>query len=194
MSRTLHSDVVSALASGAYRYVNLVQIQWDSADGGTDYLTDAQFDITDGSDTYTASAFLMSSASVEESTKVITSSIDLSISGADQTYISAIFSSGYKYIDRKVVIKIALLNDSNAIIGNTVEVFSGRISGYKLGETMDSSIITFTVANHWEDFTRINGRKTNPTSQSKHFSSDKVFEFCSGLRASNITWGVGVDA
>ena len=54
MSRTLHADVVSALASGAYRYVNLVQIQWDSADGGTDYLTDAQFDITDGSDTYTA--------------------------------------------------------------------------------------------------------------------------------------------
>ena len=194
MSRTLHADVVTALASGAYRYVNLVQIQWDSADGGTDYLTDAQFDITDVSDIYTASAFLMSSASVEETTKLSTSSIDISISGADQTYISAIFSSGYNYIDRKVVIKIALLNDSNAIIGNSVEVFNGRISGYKLGETMDSSIITFTVANHWEDFTRVNGRKTNPTSQQEHFSTDEVFEFCSGLRATNITWGVGVDA
>ena len=193
MSRTLHADVVSALASGGYRYVNLVQIQWDSADGGTDYLTDAQFDITDGLDTYTASAFLMSSAPVQESTQLNTSSIDLSISGADQTYISAIFSSGYKYIDRKVILKIALLNDSNAIIGETVQVFNGRISGYKLDESMDSSIITFTVANHWEDFSRINGRKTNPTSQHEHFSSDEVFEFCSGLRAQSITWGIGVE-
>ena len=45
MSRTLHADVISALASGGYRYVNLVQIQWDSADGGTDYLTE-EFQVT----------------------------------------------------------------------------------------------------------------------------------------------------
>ncbi len=128
MSRTLHADVVTALASGSYRYAHLIQIQWDSADGGYDYLTDAQFDITDGSDTYTATAFILSSASVEESTKITTGSIELSISGADQTYISGLISTGWDYIDRKIVIRRALLDDNNAIIGNSVIVFQGKIS------------------------------------------------------------------
>ena len=193
MSRTLHADVVTALASGTYRYAHLIQIQWDSADGGTDYLTEAQFDITDGSDTYTASAFVLSSASVEESTQITTGSIQLSLSGADQTYISGLLSSGWDYIDRKIVIRRVLLDDDNAIIGNSVIVFQGKISGYKINETMESSIITLTIANHWEDFKRVNGRKTNPTSQQKHFSSDDVFEFCSGIKAQTITWGMGVE-
>ena len=193
MSRTLHADVVTALASGSYRYAHLILIQWDTADGGYDYITDAQFDITDGTDTYTATAFILSSASVEESTKITTGSIELSISGADQTYIAGLISTGWDYIDRKIVIRRALLDDNNAIIGNSVIVFQGKISGYKINETMESSIITLSVANHWEDFSRVNGRKSNPTSQQKHFSDDKVFEFCSGLKASSINWGVGVE-
>ena len=193
MSRTLHADVVSAIASGSYRYAHLVEIQWDLANGGTDYLTDAQFDIVDGSNTFTASAFLLSSTTVEESTKISTNSIQLSISGVNQSYISALLALNYKYIDRKVLISRVILSDTGTIVGESVIVFSGRISAFKVNETFESSIVTLTVANHWEDFGRVNGRKSNPTHQSKINSTDKIFEFCSGLKAEKITWGVGVE-
>lgn len=193
MSRTLHADVVSAIASGSYRYAHLVEIQWDSSNGGTDYLTDAQFDIVDNSQTYTASAFLLSSTTVEESTKISTNSIQISISGVNQTYISALLALNYKYIDRKVVIKRVILGDTNLVVGESVIVFSGRISSFKVNETLESSIVTLTVANHWEDFGRVNGRKSNPTHQSKVDPEDEIFEFCSGLKAEKITWGVGVE-
>lgn len=193
MSRTLHADVVSAIASGSYRYAHLVEIQWDSSNGGTDYLTDAQFDIVDNSQTYTASAFLLSSTTVEESTKISTNSIQISISGVNQTYISALLALNYKYIDRKVVISRVILGDTNLVVGESVIVFSGRISSFKINETLESSIVTLTVANHWEDFGRVNGRKSNPTHQSKVDPEDEIFEFCSGLKAEQITWGVGVE-
>lgn len=193
MSRTLHADVVSAIASGSYRYAHLVEIQWDSSNGGTDYLTDAQFDIVDNSQTYTASAFLLSSTTVEESTKISTNSIQISISGVNQTYISALLALNYKYIDRKVVISRVILGDTNLVVGESVIVFSGRISSFKVNETLESSIVTLTVANHWEDFGRVNGRKSNPTHQSKVDPEDEIFEFCSGLKAEQITWGVGVE-
>ena len=193
MSRTLHADVVSAIASGSYRYAHLVEIQWDSSNGGTDYLTDAQFDIVDNSQTYTASAFLLSSTTVEESTKISTNSIQISISGVNQTYISALLALNYKYIDRKVVISRVILGDTNLVVGESVIVFSGRISSFKVNETLESSIVTLTVANHWEDFGRVNGRKSNPTHQSKVDPEDEIFEFCSGLKAEKITWGVGVE-
>lgn len=193
MSRTLHADVVSAIASGSYRYAHLVEIQWDSSNGGTDYLTDAQFDIVDNSQTYTASAFLLSSTTVEESTKISTNSIQISISGVNQTYISALLALNYKYIDRKVVISRVILGDTNLVVGESVIVFSGRISSFKINETLESSIVTLTVANHWEDFGRVNGRKSNPTHQSKVDPEDEIFEFCSGLKAEKITWGVGVE-
>ena len=192
MSRSLHADVITELATGSQRYAHLVQIQWDSGDGGTDYLTDAQFDITDGSDTYTASAFVLGSSSVEESSKINSGSISLLIGGADQTYIAGIYS-GWGYMDRKVLVKRCFLNDSNAIIGDTVTAYHGRIQGYSINESPDSSILEFTVANHWTDFKRVNGRRTNSTSQQKHFSGDDGFEYCSGLSANNITWGIGVD-
>lgn len=193
MSRTLHADVVSAIASGSYRYAHLVELQWDSSNGGTDYLTDAQFDIVDNSQTYTASAFLLSSTTVEESTKISTNSIQISISGVNQTYISALLALNYKYIDRKVVISRVILGDTNLVVGESVIVFSGRISSFKINETLESSIVTLTVANHWEDFGRVNGRKSNPTHQSKVDPEDEIFEFCSGLKAEKITWGVGVE-
>lgn len=193
MSRTLHADVVSAIASGSYRYAHLVELQWDSSNGGTDYLTDAQFDIVDNSQTYTASAFLLSSTTVEESTKISTNSIQISISGVNQSYISALLALNYKYIDRKVVIKRVILGDTNLVVGESVIVFSGRISSFKINETLESSIVTLTVANHWEDFGRVNGRKSNPTHQSKVDPEDEIFEFCSGLKAEKITWGVGVE-
>lgn len=192
MSRSLHADVITELAKGTQRYVHLIQIQWDAGDGGTDYLTDAQFDITDGSDTYTASAFVLGASSVEESSKINSGSINLMIGGADQTYISGIYG-GWGYMDRKVLVKRCFLNDSNAIIGDTVTIYHGRIQGYSINESPDSSIIEFTVANHWTDFKRVNGRRTNPTSQQKHFPEDDGFEYCSGLMAKEITWGIGVD-
>lgn len=189
MSRGLHADVITELAKGTHTYCHLVQMQWDSADGGTDYLTDAQFDITDGADTYTSSAFLLGVPSVSESARIDTGDVTLELGGSDQTYISLILG-GAGYMDRKVVIKRAWLDSSNAIIGSTATIYHGRISGYAINEDESTSVIEFDIANHWTDFKRVNGRRTNDADQQRLFPGDRGFEFCGELAQKTVKWGM----
>ena len=244
MSRTLNHEIVSSIASGQFRYCDLIEIQWDADDGGTDYLTNAQQDISYGGNTYTANAFFLGMADVQESSALNTGELNLTLGGSDQTYISLILG-GASYIDRKVLIQRLFIPDdfigtsiSSPITSLTyiddfvtggpttlelqadlilpgpmdtgtrlelgldtgdqadpvaVTLYSGRIMGYGIMENDDSTLVTLKIANHWSDFERINGRRTNDTDQKRFFPSDDGFEFCAKMREQDITWGRGID-
>ena len=51
----------------------------------------------------------------------------------------------------------------------------------------DTEII-YTLVSHWADFEKISGRKTNPTSQQRFFSTDVGMDFASQT-VLDIKWG-----
>ena len=57
-----------------------------------------------------------------------------------------------------------------------------------IGDLNGDSIINIAVANHWADFQRIEGRRTNDSSQQHFFDGDKAFEFTSQA-GKKLYWG-----
>ena len=67
---------------------------------------------------------------------------------------------------------------------------NGGTPGRLLNEivTEEETDIIYTIVSHWADFDKVNGRKTNPNSQQKFFSTDVGMEF-SALTVQDIKWG-----
>ena len=180
-SRSLSSDVKTQLASGSFNMVHLVKLELNS----TYYYTDSNSDVVDGSDTYTANGFLQGLSAVTESSNINIGSTTLRISGVNQTIISDTLNNGH--LHRAITIKRAILDDSDAVI-DTFEIYKGFVEGMSITDSGETSSVNFSVANHWADFERIEGRATNNSSQQNFFDSDLGFEFSDQVNK-RIVWG-----
>ena len=180
-SRSLSSDVKTQLASGSFNMVHLVKLELNS----TYYYTDSNSDVVDGSDTYTANGFLQGLSAVTESSNINIGSTTLRISGVNQTIISDTLNNGH--LHRAITIKRAILDDSDAVI-DTFEIYKGFVEGMSITDSGETSSVNFSIANHWADFERIEGRATNNSSQQNFFDSDLGFEFSDQVNK-RIVWG-----
>lgn len=187
MSRGLSSNLKSIIASARFRFSHLVEIQWDSADGGTDYLTDSQIDISYSGNTYVASGFLLGSDSVKETGDVTVGNLTIQLSGANQSYISKILG-GAGIIDRKVKI-YRYFQPTESGSNEALLMYYGRIIEWELTESSTSSAVLLTAGNHWADFLRVSGRRTNQTSQHRFFPSDNGFEFAGKIDPQSARFG-----
>lgn len=180
-SRSLSSDVKTQLASGSFVMAHLAKLELNT----TYYLTDFSSDVVDGSDTFTANGFLQSLGAVSESSTIDIGAISIAVSNTNQTIFSDVLNNGH--LHRKVTLKRAILDDSNAVVGSFV-IYSGFIESMAMVESSGSSLISLGVANHWADFQRIEGRRTNDSSQQHHHSGDLGFEF-SAQTGKKLFWG-----
>ena len=187
MSRGLHSTLKTELATDHLDQIHLIQFTIGST---IYYRTTAYFDITFDSNTYTAGADLLEIPSITEASKVATSTVNFSIEGASQTFISLFLNNDH--IHRPVKIFRAYLTDAGALVSNPYVIFLGYISGYGINETMTTSRISINVANHWANFEMKRGRRTNDNSQQQIFSGDKFFEFSNAMMI-DIEWGKKLD-
>jgi hypothetical protein len=181
MARGLSSAVKTQLASGSFVMANLVKLELDS----TYYYTDFSSDISDGGVTYSANGFLSSIGAVTESSRMNIGLMSLAFSAVDQTIVSDVLSNGH--LNRAVTIKRAILDNSNAVIGS-FSIYSGFIEGMSIRDSRGTSSIAFSVANHWADFARREGRRTNNSSQQHYFSEDVCFEFADQA-GKKLYWG-----
>ena len=67
-------------------------------------------------------------------------------------------------------------------------LFKGRIESFSINESIKNSKVNVSIASHWSDFSKVEGRKTNTGSQQLHFSGDLGFEFASQT-VQDIKWG-----
>ena len=92
MARTLTTALKNELLTGEIRPVHLIEIGFSTPV----YITDCGFDLTSSisgtSRTYTASPFLVGGSSFEEQVDITKTSLSLSLSGADQTFISTVLN------------------------------------------------------------------------------------------------------
>ena len=116
MARGLSSDVKTELATGVIDPVLLVLINF----GTPQYLTNAGFDITSSvsgsSQTYTASGHLKAISPVSETNKPTKNSLQISLSGVDQSMISVALSENI--INDQVKIWRGFLDDNNDLLDN----------------------------------------------------------------------------
>jgi len=186
MARTLTTAVKNELLTGEIRPVHLIEIGFSTPV----YLTDCSFNLTSSisgtSRTYTASPFLVGASSFEEQVDITKTTLNLFLSGADQTFISTVLNENI--VNDTVEIYRGLLNSSNSLIADPILLYSGNIDTFEVSETETQSNVKLMIVSHWADFDKKNGRKTNNASQQRFFSTDVGMDFASQT-VLDLKWG-----
>ena len=183
MPRGLSSAVKTKLASGKFTMAHLVKLELNTTYKYTDYAVN----IVDGSDTYVPNGFLHGIGAIAETATINIGSIDIAVSSATQTILSDVLTNGH--LNRNVTIKRTILDtDDSVVTSGTFQIYAGYIEGMSITDRQGDAIINFAVANHWADFQRIEGRRTNDSSQQHFFDGDKAFEFTSQA-GKKLYWG-----
>ena len=186
MARGLTSAVKTELATGIIDPVLLIYIGF----GTPLYLTNCGFPITSSvsgsSQTYTASGHLKAISPVSETNKPTKNSLQISLSGVDQSMISVALSENI--INDNVFIYRGYLDSNNALISDPFLLFYGTIDEYKISDNTTTANLILTVTSHWGNFSKISGRTTTDNSQQRFFSGDKGMEFAA-LTVRDIRWG-----
>jgi len=182
MSRGIHADVITELAKDSFNTAHLVSIDFETPI----YLTESQYNIDHGGNTYVSSSSLTGISDISEASDIQVGSMTIGLSGVSQEYIAILL--GQNYIDKRVVISRVVLTDINAIIGSPIVIYDGRIQSYSIKDGVNSSSISLVASSHWADFEKKSGRRTNSNSQKIHFSTDKGFEFAPNTMR-DLKWG-----
>ena len=186
MARGLSSSVKTELATGVIDPVLLVEIEF----GTPVYLTNAPFDITSSvsgsSRTYLTNGHLKHITGINETNKPTKNSLQLTLSGVDQTYISIALSENI--INKEVYIYRGFLDANNALISDPFLLFFGTIDEYRISDNTDRANLVLNLTSHWGNFEKTSGRVTTDNSQQRFFSGDKGMEFAA-LTVRDIKWG-----
>ena len=186
MTRSLSVAVKNHLATNEIKPVHLITIGFNTPQNITDCIHDLTSNISGSSITYSSSSFLVNIPEYSEETDINKSSLNLSLSGANQTYITLALAENI--VNDAVTIYRAFLDSNNAIIADPFLLYKGTIETYSIQETTTDSGLSLNIVSHWADFEKKSGRKTNNTSQQRFFSTDKGMEF-SALTLRDIKWG-----
>ena len=186
MTRSLTTAVKNELATNDIRPVHLITFGFGTPVNITDCSFSLTSSVSGSSVTYNASDFILGITNHTEETDITKSSVGISLSGADQAFISIVL--GENVINDSVDIFRGFLDDSNALIADPFLLYRGKIDSFDISETDKDSQVNLSIVSNWADFEKKNGRKTNNTSQQRFFSGDVGMDFASQT-VQDIKWG-----
>ena len=186
MTRSLTTAVKNQLATNDIRPVHLITIGFGTPVNITDCSFSLTSSVSGSSVTYSASDFILDISSFNEQTDLTKGTLNLTLSGANTTFISVVLNENV--INDSVTIHRGILNSSNALIADPILLYKGTIDGFDINENQTQSLLNLKVVSHWADFDKKSNRKTNNTSQQRFFSSDVGFDFASEV-VKDIRWG-----
>ena len=186
MARTLTTALKNELLTNEIRPVHLLSIGFATPVNITDNSFSLTSSVSGSSTTYTASPFLVATPTFTEETDLTKTSLNITLSGADTTFISTVLNENI--VNDTVEIFRGLLNSTNSIIADPILLYSGNIDTFQIDESETDSNVTLTVVSHWADFDKKSGRQTNNNSQQRFFSTDVGMDF-SSQTVLDIKWG-----
>jgi len=140
-----------------------------------------------GVNTYLAQGQFLSYGAVIESSDLRVGTIELNFTAVDTTMVAVVLNNDY--IDKRVVIYRAILNDDYSFTSNDVfMIFDGFITGYAISEEESTATLVLTCSSQFADFERTNGRRSNPASQNLYFPNDRGMDFSPQI-VKDIKWG-----
>ena len=186
MTRSLTTAVKNQLATNDIRPVHLITIGFGTPVNITDCSFSLTSSVSGSSVTYSASDFVLDVSSFNEQTDITKATINLTLSGADTTFIAVVLNENV--VNDDVTIFRGILNSSNALIADPILLYKGTIDGFDINEDNTKSLLNLKIVSHWADFDKKSGRKTNNTSQQRFFSNDVGMDFASEM-VQDIKWG-----
>jgi len=186
MTRSLTTAIKNELATNDIRPIHLITIGFATPINITDCSFPLTSSVSGSSVTYSSSDFILGVSNHTEETDITKSSVNINLSGADQTFISVVLNENV--INDSVTIFRGLLADDNTIVDDPFLLYKGSIENFEIQEKDTTSTLSFSIVSHWADFDKKNGRKTNNTSQQRFFSTDVGMDFSSET-AQDIKWG-----
>lgn len=181
MTRGLHSSTIAALANDSFQMATLIQMDFSTVLRLTDWPTN----VTAFAATFTASADILEVGSANETGDLRVNEFTLKLSGVSQYYLALFL--GNNYVNVRTQVWKAVIS-SGAVVGSPIQVFDGNMTNFDIDENDTGSEVTVSIASHWKDFERVNGRRTNSASQKKWFSADEGMQFAKEL-VKDIPWG-----
>lgn len=152
------------------------------------YMTDAWRQIEWGGNVYLASQYPLTVSGFGETAELLVNSCTITLSGVDQTIIATLLLE--TYFDRRVRVRLAMLDEAGAVVADPVLVFEGRMSRPVIATDPDGGTCTCAIecSSVWADFERLPGRHTNDAEQQSYFPGDRGFEHVERIPA-QIFWG-----
>ena len=132
MTRSLTSSIKTELATNDIRPVHLITIGFSTPVNITDCLFSLTSSVSGSSVTYNASDFIMGVSDFTEETDVNLSPISITLSGADQTFISTVLNENV--ITDTVTIFRGFLDDNSALIADPFLLYKGTIDNFAIQE------------------------------------------------------------
>lgn len=190
MVRNLTADQNVYLAGNSI--ISIILIDIGMANGSTTRYTDAPYDISFNSNTYTAQGAFLNVSETEENADVQIVSATITLSALDVSYVTSFATSAQ--INQLVTIRRAFINfTTNQLIGdsageNAITIFRGRISGYSVRNDINTAEITIQVSSQFINFDKRSGRRTNQGNFQVEHPQDHSMEF-SAVSLKDIKWG-----
>mgnify|MGYP000005822053 CR=1 FL=1 len=183
-NRGMSAAMLTEIAKPENYIVHLVYIETSPAL----YITTAHKQVTFNFQNYSPLGQLLKIPDIEESLSINSGTINLSLTGVDQSIISAVLAQ--KLINRDIDIYLGFLNTSGDLVADPLQIFKGIIENYNASEDSNSktSRVEVSAASHWVDFEKTSGRRTNDADQQLLFPGDDGFRHTSEI-IKDLQWG-----
>lgn len=183
--RDIPQDIINAFESAQFRTLVLVEIEFPTPIRFSSAFVTATVNGTQ----YIGGGRLGNVSAVSENTNLDPQSLDISLTGIDDTTLTAAATS--EYLNKDVAVRLALLDEQADVIGGqTMLYFFGKTDEVAFDFGAKSSI-QVTARNRLADWNRkVIERNINSDQQSK-YPGDKGFEFVSQVADADIVWPTG---
>jgi len=182
MPRSLSAALQTQVSSTATKTAFLVELNLSSIIRLTDWYTNVTYD----SNSYEAGGSFLQVDSTTETGQLQVDEINLGFSNVTDQ-VRSLVQNG-EFTDKIVDIYMAYFNADETIVG-AINYFTGQIRSVSISETINSSILTMTVASHWANWNLTKGRHFSDESQQSFSSGDKGMEFATQVK-SDVRWGM----
>ncbi len=181
MPRSLSTDLQTQVSSTATKTAFLVELNLSTTIRLTDWYTNVTYD----SNSYEAGGSFLQVDSTTETGQLQVDEINLGFANVTDQVRSLVQDGAFT--DKTVDIYLAYFNADETIVG-AINYFTGQIRSVSISETIDSSILTMTVASHWANWNLTKGRHFSDESQQSFSSGDKGMEFATQVKQ-DVRWG-----
>lgn len=188
--RGMSAAMLAEIAKQQFKVAHLAEIYFTAdSPSQTIYMTDSGFDIIWNGHTYSDTEGWVSADSAGESFSLDITSLSFSLSGTELANLSVALTKNFT--DAQFIIRRALIQPGSSpiVIASPVIIWDGRINSWDFSEDPinGKSLLTWHTSNHWVDFSRVSGRRTNDADQQLFYSGDLFMKY-SDQSLTNLKW------
>lgn len=184
MSRSLTSEMASAVTADLVRPILLVQCAFDS---GNLNLWNGIGDLTVGSVDYVGAGTLLSVGEISETSELAANGLNVALSGVTEPLISKARDEDYQ--GRELTVLMGAMDATNSVIADPVIIFSGFMDTMVINDGAETATIQVAVENRLIEFERTRVRRYTAEDQKIDFPADKGLEFVAEMAEKEIVWG-----